>query len=53
MNVRVKPPMRCLYDTTEDVLRVVTQEPKTEHPTGEKDENSPLEIVVYAMKVYF
>ncbi|EKM81587.1 hypothetical protein AGABI1DRAFT_125958 [Agaricus bisporus var. burnettii JB137-S8] len=50
MNVRVNPPVRCSYDVAEHVLRIITQEPKAEGLTGEKDPTSELEIVVYAMK---
>lgn len=53
MNVRVNPPVRCSYDVAEHVLRIITQEPKAEGLTGEKDPTSELEIVVYAMKVRF
>lgn len=49
MNARVNPSLRCSFDPTENVLRVVTQEPKTGGSTTSTEQKS-LEIVIYAMK---
>lgn len=54
MNVRVSPSMRCSYDSTENALRIVTQEPiADDRAAGEKDGKPQLEIVIYAMKARF
>ncbi|KAF9454414.1 hypothetical protein P691DRAFT_797195 [Macrolepiota fuliginosa MF-IS2] len=51
MNIRISPSVRCSYDSTENILRIVIQEPVAESQMdAEKDEKSPLGIVVYAMK---
>ncbi|KXN86205.1 hypothetical protein AN958_10393 [Leucoagaricus sp. SymC.cos] len=48
MNVRLGPSTRCTWDAAENVLRIVTQEPKSDVTTTETSKSS--EIVVYAMK---
>ncbi|KAJ3576553.1 hypothetical protein NP233_g366 [Leucocoprinus birnbaumii] len=49
MNARVNASLRCSFDPTENALRIVTKEAKSDGTTDSTDQTS-LEIVVYAMK---
>ena len=51
MNVRIGPSMRCSYDASENVLRILTQEPIAEVAPNRDNGENATEIVVYAMKV--
>jgi hypothetical protein len=53
MNVRVNSSMRCTFDTTENVLRVITQEPKADVVSATSEDKKSVEVVVYALKVLF
>lgn len=50
MNVRISPSVRCSYDTSDNVLRIITQEPIAEVSTDKDDSKAATEFVVYAMR---
>lgn len=51
MNARLSPALRCMYDETEQVLRVLSVEPVQQE--GACPEKQSHELVVYAVKVCF
>lgn len=51
MNVRITPSVRCSYDASENVLRILTQESIAEAAPNRDDGKNATGVVVYAMKV--
>ena len=51
MNARMSPALRCTYDETEQVLRVLSVEPVQQEDAG--PEKRTHELVIYALKVCF